>query len=433
MNDAIKMLKELTEKSEGLLKRLDRIGKFGSKYNVFPYQEVGKLISEMNELADSISYIETPENQEQLIQSELKRRLNGEAFSLEQRVTPRLYNFDIVVSMFGIPKSDIDGLRGWLLANRSETLNTIERLYQTKDIKNYELGLPVDIPSVKRQAEEFAAVHIQKYHKRLGKLLQDLTQVGGFLREINAVPTTEGRSYFQPLTNTLAISIPAICFTTEDGSLQIRERDLITLYGHEGMGHALNQVITKSNGLPYFLTKDTVITNATMDSVSQFYQNVILEDLKNSPGAQKDLGIQHKFDEIYQEAKDIAQLQGYQLKLFQYAITVLANKELGQPQDTDTLKKKVDLLCEVTLDPTQPLHFVEQHRYDFDSQGNLNPQLVSELRYVAQPVQRALEEFAKQGIKYDGNGRSKIDATLLKGFWTPIGYVNNARLRAQEK
>src|SRR3989338_1375705 len=427
------MLKELTEKSEGLLKRLDRIGKFGSKYNVFPYQEVGKLISEMNELADSISYIETPENQEQLIQSELKRRLNGEAFSLEQRVTPRLYNFDIVVSMFGIPKSDIDGLRGWLLANRSETLNTIERLYQTKDIKNYELGLPVDIPSVKRQAEEFAAVHIQKYHKRLGKLLQDLTQVGGFLREINAVPTTEQRSYFHPLTNTLAISIPEICFTTEDGSLQIRERNLIILYGHEGMGHALNQVITKNNGLPYFLTKDTALTAATMDSVSQFYKNVILEDLKNSPGAQKDLGIQHKFDEIYQEAKDIAQLQGYQLKLFQYAITVLANKELGQPQDTDTLKKKVDLLCEVTLDPTQPLHFVEQHRYDFDSQGNLNPQLASELRYAAQPVQRALEEFAKQGIKYDEDGRSKIDATLLKGFWTPIGYVDNARLRAQEK
>ena len=427
------MLKELTEKSEGLLKRLDRIGKFGSKYNVFPYQEVDRLISEMNELAGSIPDIETPENHEQLIQSELKRRFNGEAFSLEQRVTPRLYDFDIVVSMLGIPKSDIDGLRDWLLANRSETLGAIERLYQTKDIQNYELWLPVDIPSVKRQAEEFTAVHIQKYHKRLGKLLQDLTQVGGFLREINAVPTTEQRSYFHPLTNTLAISIPEICFTTEDGSLQIRERDLITLYGHEGMGHALNQVITKSNGLPYFLTKDTVITNATMDSVSQFYQNVILEDLKNSPGAQKDLGIQHKFDEIYQEAKDIAQLQGYQLKLFQYAITVLANKELGQPQDTDTLKKKVDLLCEVTLDPTQPLHFVEQHRYDFDSQGNLNPQLVSELRYVAQPVQRALEEFAKQGIKYDGNGRSKIDATLLKGFWTPIGYVNNARLRAQEK
>ncbi|MCH8329728.1 MAG: hypothetical protein IIB81_05060, partial [Nanoarchaeota archaeon] len=108
-------------------------------------------------------------------------------------------------------------------------------------------------------------------------------------------------------------------------------------------------------------------------------------------------------------------------------------KKLGQPQDPDTLKKKVDLLCDVTLDPSYPLHFVEQNRYSFDSQGNLNPQLVSELRYAAQPVQRALNEFEKQGIKYDEDGRSKIDATLLRGFWTPIGYVDNARLSAQGK
>ena len=427
------MNEDLLIESEGLLKKLDSIGKFGSRYNVFPYQEVSKLISEMNELAGSISDIETPKNQEQLIQSELKRRLNGEAFSLEQRVTPRLYDFDSVVSMLAIPQSDINGLRNWLLANRSETLDAIERLYQTKDIQNYELGLPVDIPSVKRQVEKFAEVHIQKYHKRLGKLLQDLTQVGEFLREIKAVPTTEQRSYFHPLTNTLAISIPEICFTTEDGSLQIRERNLITQYGHEGMGHSLNQVITKNNKLPYFLTKDTALTAATMESVSQFYQNVILEDLKNSPKTQKDLGIQHKFDEIYQEAKDIDQLQEHQLKLSQYAIIVLADKELGQPQDPATLRKKVDLLCDVTLDPTYPLHLVEQHRYNFDSEGNLLPQLVSELRYAAQPVKRALNEFEKQGITYEGDGRSKIDLALLRGFWTPIGYVDNARLRSQGK
>jgi hypothetical protein len=199
------------------------------------------------------------------------------------------------------------------------------------------------------------------------------------------------------------------------------------------MGHALNQVITKTNGLPYFLTKDTPLTSATMESVAQFYQNVIFEDLKNSPETQRDLGIQHSFGDIYQESKDISQLQEYQLKLFQYAITVLADKDLGQPQDPITLGKKGDLLNEVTLDPTYPLHFVEQHRYSFDSQGNLNPQLVGELRYCAQPVQRALDEFAKQGVQYEGDGRSKIDATLLKGFWTPIGYVNNAKLKAQDK
>ena len=419
--------------SEGLLKKLDRMGKFGSKYNVFPYQEAARTVTEMKELADSIPDIESPENQDQLMQSELKRRLNGEALTLDQRITPRYYDFDTVISMYGIPESDINGLREWLVTNKLKTQESIEKLYQTKDIQNYKLGLPADIPGVRRQAEEFAAVHIQKYHKRLGKLLQDLTQVGEFLRDISAVPTTEGRSYFHPITNTLAIGIPAVCFTTEDGSLQIRERDLITLYGHEGMGHALNQVITKTNGLPYFLTKDTPLTSATMESVAQFYQNVIFEDLKNSPETQRDLGIQHSFKDIYQESKDISQLQEYQLKLFQYAITVLADKDLGQPQDPITLGKKGDLLNEVTLDPTYPLHFVEQHRYDFDSQGNLNPQLVGELRYCAQPVQRALDEFAKQGVQYEGDGRSKIDATLLKGFWTPIGYVNNAKLKAQDK
>ena len=343
------------------------------------------------------------------------------------------YAFDTVVSIFGIPKSDINGLKDWLLANRDLTLDAIDRLYHTKDIQNYELGLSVDIPGVRRQSEEFASVHIQKYHKRLGRLLQDLTQVGGFLRDISAVPTMDSRSYFNQLTSTLAIGIPAICFTTEDSSLQIRERDLISIYGHEGMGHALNQVITKSNNLPYFLTKETLLTSATAESVAQFYQDIIFEDLKNSPEAQKDLGIQHKFSEIYQEAKDIAQLQNFQLKLFQYSITVLADKSLGQSQDPATLKKKEDLLSDVTLDPTYPLHFMEQHRYNFDSQENLSSQLVSELRYCAKPVQRALEEFAKQGIYYEGEGRSKIDATLLKGFWTPTGYVDNARLRAQNK
>ena len=427
------MSNDIVVASEGLLKKLDRMGKFGSKYNVFPYQEAARTMTEMKELANSIPDIESPENQDQLMQSELKRRLNGEALTLDQRITPRYYDFDTVISMYGIPESDINGLREWLVTNKLKTQESIEKLYQTKDIQNYKLGLPADIPGVRRQAEEFAAVHIQKYHKRLGKLLQDLTQVGEFLRDISAVPTTEGRSYFHPITNTLAIGIPAVCFTTEDGSLQIRERDLITLYGHEGMGHALNQVITKTNGLPYFLTKDTPLTSATMESVAQFYQNVIFEDLKNSPETQRDLGIQHSFKDIYQESKDISQLQEYQLKLFQYAITVLADKDLGQPQDPITLGKKGDLLNEVTLDPTYPLHFVEQHRYDFDSQGNLNPQLVEELRYCAQPVQRALDEFAKQGVQYEGDGRSKIDATLLKGFWTPIGYVNNAKLKAQDK
>lgn len=38
----------------------------------------------------------------------------------------------------------------------------------------------------------------------------------------------------------------------------------------------------------------------------------------------------------------------------------------------------------------------------------------------------------KKGIIYTGEGRSIIDLTLLNGFWTPIGLVDNTRIRADE-
>jgi hypothetical protein len=358
--------------------------------------------------------------------------MNASVFGLEQRLNPTYLDFDKIVSYHGIPCSDISGLRKWLDENKPKVLEAIERMYKTKDIQSYELGLPFDIPQIRRQAEEFAAVHIQKYHKILGKMLQNLTKVGEFLREIDAVPTTMERSYFNHLTKTLAIGIPAICFTTEDGNLQIREKDMIVLYGHEGMGHALNKVITDKNGLPHFIKRAGGSTAATQESVAQFYQKVIFEDLRNSPDVQEDLGIKHKFNDIYQEAKDNALLEEYSKRLFFYAITVLADKTLGEYNNCDTMKKKIELIRDVSIDSRFPMNFVEGNRNNFDSQGNLNSRTIGELIYCAQPVERALEEFAKQGIMYEGEGRSKMDSVLLNGFWTPIGFVDNARLMAKE-
>lgn len=428
------MINEILEKSEDLIKRLEKISKFGSKYNVHPPQEGGKIVEELNILGDSIPEIQNPKNQDELIRSELKRRLIGEAISLDHFLSGEYYDFDTIVSMYCIPQTDITGLRNWLEKNRKRTLESIERLFLTSGVQNYELFLPMDIPSVRGLSERVAENEIQTYHTKLGNLIQKLTKAGEFLRDIHAVPTTDTKSYFSRLyNNTLALAIQAICYMSEDGSLHIRERGLITLYGHEGMGHALNQVITHSNNIPYFLTKDTALTAATEESVAQFYQRIIFEDLKSSPETQKELDIKHKFDEIYQDAKDISQLEEYQSKLFQYAITVLADKKLGEPKDPEVIKKKIELVSEVSIRPDFPRNFVEGNKDSFDSKGNLDAGVIGELRYCAQPVQRALDEFAKQGINYNGIGRSIIDLALLKGFWTPIGYVDNARLSAQEK
>lgn len=417
---------------EELLKKLEKITRFECRYHCSPHEEVGRILAEIKTLASSIPDIETPKDNTQVVQSELKRRLNGEVLLLEGRLNPCNYEFSTIVSIYGIPSYDINGLREWLLAHKEQAVEIIQRLYTTNDVQDYELGLPFDIPKIRRQAEEFADIHIGNFHRKIGRFLEDLTQIGGFLRDINAVPTSSGRSYFHPLTDTLAIDISDICFTTKDGTVQLRERDLIRIYGHEGMGHALNQIITRQSQLPYFLKRDNPLTAATCESIAQFYQLVLFEDLRHSPEMQNNLGINHKFGGIYQEARDVALLNEYQSRLYQYAITVLADKTLGNPQDHSTLKRKIDMLAEVTINPWFALNFVEQNRYNFDSEGNLSPKLVKELIYCAQPVQRALAEFERQGIKYEGNGRNAIDATFLTGFWTPLGFVDNARVRAQE-
>jgi len=426
------MAREVIGESEVLLRELEILDKFRIKYKVLPYKEAGRIVEKMRNLAGDLPEIETPANKDELIQAELKRRLNGEAFNLEQMITSKHCDFETLISFYGVPSSDINDLERWLVENKDNTLEAIERLYKARKVEGYELKSFSDVPSTRRQAEEFAAVHIEKYHSILGKLLQDLTKVGEFLRDIKAVPTTEKRSYFSGLTKMLAVSIPAICYTNEDRSMQIREEELIKIYGHEGMGHALNHLVTKSNNIPFFLTLDSSLTSATEESVSQFYENVIFEDLKNSPSVQKALGIKHKFDEVYQEHQDSGRIEEYSLKLFQYAIKVLADKNLGMPQDPETIRKKTEILNKVTLNPTYPIDFVENYKNSFDSQGNLADKLVRELRYCAKPVQRALEEFAKRGVKYEGEGRSLVDSVLLKGFWTPVGYVDNARLSAEE-
>lgn len=432
MEEKQSKMKDIIKASENLFDKMEKTGKFQSKYSVYPIQEMGRIADELGSLASSIQDIKEPQIKDELLQAELKRRLIGARFSLTQMLSGNLYDFDTLLSLYAIPRSDIEELKPWLEANKAKTLESIDRLFKTKDIQSYELGLSGDIPSVRRQAEEFAAVHIQKYHTRLGRLLQDLTRAGWFLRDINAEPTNSGRSYFNPYNDTLAISIPAICYSTEDRSLHVNEGALISLYGHEGMGHALNQILTYSGKIPRFLKRNQYSTTSTSESLAQNYGKQIFEDVKASPEAQKALGIDHKFGEVYQEVEDTSQLEEYQKRFYHYAITVLADQSLGDPKSLATLVKKRDLIAELAIDPSGINSFIENHKESFDSQGNLYPKIVSELVYCAQPVKRAMKEFENQGVTYEGKGRSKIDLTLLTGFWTPIGFVDNARLAAKE-
>lgn len=426
-------MEEIFERAQLLLDKVEKISKFGSKYHAQPNEELRKTQHELQALEGSLNEVKTPHSQEELFLSELKSRLQGLAHSIETGLSGTWPDFKTILLLYGIPEEDITALRPWLEGNKESTLASVESLFLESDVQSYELGLPTDLPRVRRQAEEFAAVHIERYHRVLGKRLQKVTRVGEYLREIDAVPTSEGRSYFHQLTNTIAIGIPAICYMTEDGTLHIKERELLRIYGHEGMGHALHFVLTRSSTLPAFLKTDSIATTATAEAIAQHYQSQILEDLLDAPEIQDALGIRHIFPEIHQEARDISKIEAYRVRFMQYALTILADKTFGNSLDPETIKKRIEKLSEVAIDPHAPKYIVEQYKHRYDSDGNFDPSAITELRYCAQPVQRAVGEFAMRSIQYEGEGRNLIDATLLHGFWTPRGYVHHARLVAEGK
>ena len=425
------MENKLTE-VENLFERLEKINKFGAKYSFAPFRETTKLFQDMYKIADRIPEIHNPKNKEELWKSQIKRRVRGEASYLEQKLGGGEYDFDRVLKILGISRTDIDSLKPWLEENIGDTQKAIERIFNSRAIEGYEIPLRVDIPSVRRQSEEVVGAHIQKYHQVLGKFSQGLTDVGEFLRNINAEPTTEQRSYFNTLTKTLAISIPTVCFSTEDRVLKIRERELIRIYGHEGMGHALNDVLSNSNNLPRFLKESSSLTISTEESLAQFYEKTLLENLRESPETQRKLGLEHKFDEVYQEAKNNEQLCEYQRKLFHYGISVMGDKSLGKHDNPKTVRKKIEILSKVAINKSYVSDLVHKNRYNVDPKGNLNSELVAELRYCIQPIEYALEEFKKRGLDYNKDWRSIIDKTFLQGFWTPTGFVDNSRLKAKE-
>ena len=144
------------DQAEGLLRRLDKINKFQNKYDALPAQVASGIAEKMHNLAGFIDLIENPSNEDEVVRSELKRRMVGEANLLEHKLSGRLYDFDSVIELYGIPKEDKKSLPEWLKQNREGALDSIDSLFHSKDLDQYELPLAMDLPSVKRAAEEVA-------------------------------------------------------------------------------------------------------------------------------------------------------------------------------------------------------------------------------------------------------------------------------------
>lgn len=426
------MNKELLERADQLWERADKANKFNDQFGAYPFREGSRLVNDFQRLSEDVVAVEAPQAQEEVYSNELKRRLSSEATLLEHGLSGHYYTFEDVINLFGIDAVDVEGLRGWLADHRDEALDTIDRVYQDTEVGDFRIPVRVDIPSIKTKSEGITAGEIENYHQKLSRFFGEKIKVGRLLADIQVAPTSDGRSSFHPQSKLLSIGIPAICYMTPDRSLYINEKELIRLYGHEGMGHGLSTTVTEASDLPGFLKRFSITTRATLESVGQHFEEVIFDDLKDSPKTQKELRIAHNFGEIYQNHKDAQLIDLYQRLLQGYAISVLANKEFGDMSDPvirrEAIEKRISVISEVALYPGYAVGIVEGQQHNYDSQGNLSPTLAQEMVYVAKPVQRVLDLMQDRGVLYEGAERDRIDILLLSGYWTPIGLVENAQV-----
>ena len=429
------MNKELLERAETLWKQDERIGRLGSRFNyTYAPGATGKVFEDIQRLESELPERANPTKEEELHEAELKRGLQSRMLQLEHFLEGKPYTVESIIKLYGLDQSDLNAIQPWLKANRPAAVQALEGLFRLTEVESYEYGLSTDIPRVQRQAEGFAATQISNYHRKLSSLFIGLTHAGEFLYRITPEPSTADRSYFASKSKVLAVSMARICYQEEDGTIQLRERELIRLYGHEGMGHGLHSIITEASDLPFFLKEPSHAAEAVEESIAQHFEKVIFDDLKNSPDVQKDLRVQERFSEIFEEEKNTRLVNAYNRMLYYYSILVLADKSIGDPEDPETLTRKMELISEHTINRGYARNIVERNRREFDSQGNLSASLTSELRYSSRAVQRGLEVFEKHDIIYDHHDqRSQIDMNFLTGYYTPIGFVQKALLAAGGK
>lgn len=339
---------------------------FHQEYRFYPPTKTPEVAEGFLSFADKIPASSNSINRSDVYQNELKRRFHAEGERLERFSSGKRTTTDDVVKEFDIDPHDIQALRPWLLQHRPHVLNTMLDLFNAKRVTGHRLDIPLDIPQVSDAAIHAAARDLSNYHSKLGRLFEELSAAGGFLRDVN-----------------LAIFVGEICSYAPDRTFHTRRRELIELYGHEGEGHALQHIITQKAEIPFILKESGYSTAASMEAVAQFYQRVIFEDLRQAKDVQTQLDIAHVYEEIYMQQQASAAVKEYYSRLFRYAVNVLADKSLGDHNDPKVIEHRAGLIEDVALYPGYGRDKVEEHRYQYDSLGNLNPEITGELRYIA--------------------------------------------------
>lgn len=326
-----------------------------------------------------------------------------------------------VIRFFSIPEEDLDYLGYWLRENKKEIENSIEKDFDEKE-KRY--AADSFIPKNRQFMEKEGEKAINLYHDTLKDHIVRKSGIESF-KKVKVFPTwnNDYLGLFNSETKIMHISLPSIFYTSKDDDLLVNNELLIKLYGHEGYGHGAHFCVTDDANLPKTIKKDIDWKNPSTESISQYFEKMLIEDIRSDKDVQNRLGIDEQFEEMYFRLKNRELFEEFLRKRTQYAIYMLS-------QDNMQKEEKLDRINEVSFNNLYGTYVWDNFMIDEKLRIDV---IRGKLIYAARPVERSLELIEKGlGSNFYENNRNVVDNFLLEGIWTPEGFMQKTELFIKE-
>ncbi len=399
------------EHGNELLNRVKQIEIFQRQpNNLVPHEEISSLVKDINDFHSSLPDINDPQNLGELFNVEIKRRLAAEVASLSVDISSEVASWQDVIRYHGIPQKDLDNLETWLAENMDKVSKANQRNFTRTKGSEDRAYIPLGSTVLRTQAESLITQYILRTTTVLRDFLPAQLGVKEALKKYQViVDSWQNRSYCNWISGVVGICTTDVAFMNQ-GEIYVDEPSFLALVGHELIGHACHNTLTHNSDLPtFFRTITDTSIHSTGESISQYFEEKILDYLRKVPGITEKLGLTEPFENIYQKYHDDRLIQKYKSRRYQFAILSLAKAGKANFRD------QIPAISKYSLEPQWVTNFIENLKYGWDEiTGRLLPKYVRELMYAADPVGRIMENTPIENIP-------EAERLVLTGFWMPQG------------
>ena len=169
-------------------------------------QDTQKIIDQLDRLISSLPDIQSPQNVDELLTAELKRRAVGERGELSSQLSSEVPTLEETLAIYNIPPQDINSLPEWLHKNKPAVVSANQRLIE-EHITHRQVKVFMGSSELKSQAETLVLNALISLKSVLRNHFLKLPGVSDFLDNYHIViDSIETRAYTNWIANVMDIT-----------------------------------------------------------------------------------------------------------------------------------------------------------------------------------------------------------------------------------